>query len=117
MKPRLTRMLSAAAFTAFAACATLALPAGARQPAATADSAPAATLAQGEVLSVSAKHQLIKLKHGPIRSRTVEMTPMTMSFPVAREVPLADVKVGDKVLFDVENVKGTAIVTVLRVVR
>ena len=39
---------------------------------------------------------------------------MTMVFPVQNSSFLANVNVGDKVKFNVENVKGTATVTTLQ---
>lgn len=40
---------------------------------------------------------------------------MTMMFPVEKDSLLSKVKVGDKLKFNVENVKGTAVVTALQV--
>jgi Cu(I)/Ag(I) efflux system protein CusF len=73
------------------------------------------TLADGEVKAVDKNNQSITLKHGPIKSSSVQMPSMTMSFPVHDATTIANVKPGDKVKFTVENVKGVATVTVLSV--
>ncbi|MFC7287424.1 copper transporter [Herminiimonas sp. KBW02] len=72
-------------------------------------------LADGEVKAINKESNNITLKHGRIKSTTVEMGPMTMSFPVKDKALLSNVKAGDKVKFTVENVNGEAIVTVLLV--
>ena len=53
------------------------------------------------------------MKHGRIKSATVEMGPMTMPFVVKDKALLSNVKVGDKVKFTVENINGEATVTIL----
>ncbi|GGI55676.1 copper-binding protein [Oxalicibacterium solurbis] len=70
-------------------------------------------LTTGEVKAVNKERQMITLKHAAIKSATVEMSPMTMAFPVKDAAMLKNVKVGDTVKFTVENVKGQAMVTVL----
>lgn len=75
----------------------------------------ASGMAEGQVKAVDQTGKNITLKHGPIRSKTVEMPPMTMSFAVQKSSLLEKVKVGDKVKFNVENVKGTVTVTNLQV--
>ena len=70
---------------------------------------------EGEVKAVDEAGKTVTLKHGPVKSKTVEMPPMTMTFPVEKDFLLSKVKVGDKVRFNVENVKGTAVVTALQV--
>jgi Cu(I)/Ag(I) efflux system protein CusF len=73
----------------------------------------AATLTSGEVKAVNKDKNSITLKHGPIKSASVQMPAMTMAFPVKDAAMLKNIKTGDKVQFTVENVKGTATVTVL----
>lgn len=73
------------------------------------------TLTAGEVKAVDKKNQSITLKHGPIKSSSVQMSPMTMTFAVRDAAMIANVKAGDKVKFTVENVKGAATVTVLSI--
>lgn len=77
-------------------------------------SATASSMAEGEVKAVDPSEKSITLKRGPIKSKTVEMGPMTMSFPVQQPAQLSNVKVGDKVKFIVENINGTATVTSLQ---
>lgn len=79
------------------------------------DSASNVGVNEGEVKSVDKAKMSITLKHGPVKSETVEMSPMTMSFPVKDAALLARVKVGDKVKFNIENIKNTATVTSLQV--
>ena len=76
-------------------------------------SAKASSMAEGEVKAVDPSEKSITLKHGPIKSKTVEMGPMTMSFPVQQPAQLSNIKAGDKVKFIVENINGTATVTSL----
>tara|TARA_R110001599_G_scaffold64023_1_gene178319 strand:- start:16912 stop:17298 length:387 start_codon:yes stop_codon:yes gene_type:complete len=76
-------------------------------------SAPA--LSDGEVRAVDKENKKITLKHGRIKSSTVEMGPMTMQFAVKEQALLSNIKAGDKVKFTVENIEGTATVTVLSV--
>ncbi|ABR91571.1 Uncharacterized conserved protein [Janthinobacterium sp. Marseille] len=73
------------------------------------------SLSDGVVNAVEKENSHITLKHGRIKSATVEMGPMTMSFAVKDKGLLSDVKVGDKVKFTVENIDGTATVTVLSI--
>lgn len=80
-----------------------------------ATSASATTLSDGVVKAVDKENKSITLKHGRIKSATVEMGPMTMPFAVKDKALLSNVKVGDKVKFTVENVDGEATVTVLSV--
>lgn len=69
----------------------------------------------GEVKAVDKAGKSITITHGPIKSKTVEMTPMTMTFPVQRAPLLSNVKVGDRVKFNVENVLDVATVTALTI--
>lgn len=77
--------------------------------------ASATALSDGEVKAVDKENKSITLKHGRIKSSTVEMGPMTMQFAVKDKALLSNVKVGDKVKFTVENINGTATVTALSV--
>ena len=70
-------------------------------------------MSDAEVKAVDKANKSITLKHGPIKSKTVEMGPMTMSFPVKDPALLSQVKAGDKVKFNVENVGNVATVTAL----
>ncbi|CAL61718.1 conserved hypothetical protein; putative exported protein [Herminiimonas arsenicoxydans] len=75
----------------------------------------ATSLSDGEVRAVNKENKSITLKHGRIKSSTVEMGPMTMQFAAKDKALLSNVKVGDKVKFTVENIDGTATVTVLSI--
>ncbi|GGI16965.1 copper-binding protein [Oxalicibacterium faecigallinarum] len=75
----------------------------------------ATALSEGEVRAIDKENKSITLKHGRIKSSTVEMGPMTMQFAVKDKALLSNVKVGDKVKFTVENIDGTATVTTLSV--
>ena len=75
----------------------------------------AMSLSDGVVKVVDKESGSITLKHGRIKSATVEMGPMTMSFAVKDKTLLSNVKVGDKVKFTVENIDGEATVTVLSI--
>jgi len=77
--------------------------------------ASATALSDGVVKAVDKENGNITLKHGRIKSATVEMGPMTMPFAVKDKTLLFNVKVGDKVKFTVENINGEATVTVLSV--
>ena len=70
-------------------------------------------MSTGEVKAVDKANKSITLKHGPIKSKSVEMGAMTMTFPVQKPALLAKVKVGNKVKFIVENVNDAATVTAL----
>ncbi|WP_136415945.1 copper-binding protein [Herbaspirillum sp. ST 5-3] len=69
---------------------------------------------EGEVIAVDKAGKSVTIKHGPLKSKTVEMGPMTMSFPVQHASLLSNVKVGDTVKLTVENVKNVATVTALK---
>lgn len=73
-----------------------------------------ATLTTGEVKAVNKDKKTITLKHGPIKSASVEMSAMTMSFPVQDAAILEGIKAGDTVKFTVENIDGAATITVLK---
>ncbi|MFC7518835.1 copper-binding protein [Herbaspirillum sp. GCM10030257] len=79
------------------------------------DSPSNAAVNEGEVKAIDKAKKNITLKHGPVKSKTVEMTPMTMTFPVKDPSMLSKVKVGDKVKFNIDNLENTATVTSLQV--
>lgn len=70
---------------------------------------------EAKVKAVDKAKKSITLNHGPIKSKTVEMAPMTMAFPVKDAALLSNVKAGDKVRFDIENVGNVATVMSLTV--
>lgn len=74
-------------------------------------------VSEGTVQAVDRVANKVTLKHGPIKSKTVEMPGMTMAFPVQNPALLADMNKGDKVTFVVEKVNGTITVTELKVER
>jgi len=78
------------------------------QPAASA----AMPLVISEVRKVDLDKGLVVLRHGDIPN--LAMPPMTMGFDVADRRMLDGLKVGDKVRFQAEMVKGKATVTELR---
>lgn len=69
---------------------------------------------EGEVKAVDKANKSITIKHGHLKSKTIEMGPMTMAFPVQKPSLLSNVIVGDKVKFNVEN-NNVATVTALKV--
>ena len=71
-----------------------------------------APLVQGEVRKLDAAAGLIVLRHGDIPN--LAMPAMTMGFDVADKKMLEGLKVGDKVRFQAEMVKGKATVTELK---
>jgi Cu(I)/Ag(I) efflux system membrane protein CusA/SilA len=79
-------------------------------------SAPAAKsampLVDAEVKKVDLNRGLIVLNHGDLPN--LGMPPMTMGFDVADKKMLEGVKVGDKVKFQAEMVRGKATVTELK---
>lgn len=81
--------------------AALAAPALAQQP----------VLTDGEIRKVDKDAKKITIKHGPIQN--LDMPPMTMVFQVKDPALLEQVKAGDKVKFQVENVSGAFTITKL----
>jgi Cu/Ag efflux protein CusF len=75
------------------------------------------SMADGEVEDVDKENKSITLKHGPIKTTTIEMEPMTMPFDVKDASLLSKVKVGDKVKFIAEYIDGAVTITALRVVK
>lgn len=81
-----------------------------RPPAAA--SMPAMPLVPGEVRKVDVSKGLVVLRHGDIPN--LAMPPMTMGFDVVDPRMLDGLKVGDKVRFQAEMVKGKATVIELK---
>ena len=70
----------------------------------------AQALVDGQVTKIDASAKKITLKHGPLKKFEMD-EPMTMVFRVQDDAMLKAVKVGDKVKFDAEKVKGQFTVT------
>ena len=75
-------------------------------------SAAAMPLVNGEVRKLDPATGLIVLRHGDIPN--LAMPAMTMGFEVADKKMLDGLKVGDKVKFQAEAIKGKAIVTEIK---
>lgn len=73
--------------------------------------APMAAYTNGEIKNVDAARGTVTLKHGPIDN--LGMPDMTMVFRVSEPVQLASFKVGDKVRFRANRVKGVLLITEL----
>lgn len=71
---------------------------------AAADTAAASQMAAGEVKKIDKGAGKITIKHG--RIYRLDMEPMTMVFRVSDPKMLDQVKVGDKIRFDADKVKG-----------
>lgn len=82
---------------------------------ATAPSPAAMPLIDGEILKLDPAAGLVVLKHGDIPN--LGMPRMTMGFDVGDRKMLNGLKVGDKVRFQAEMVKGKATVTELKPVK
>ncbi|WP_194715269.1 copper-binding protein [Noviherbaspirillum soli] len=67
------------------------------------------------VQGVDKAGKAVTLKHGPLKSKTVEMPAMTMTFAVENASFLSAVKEGDKVKVTIENVENQPTVTALTV--
>lgn len=78
-------------------------------------SPPATPMTSAEVLKVYAKEKKVLLKHGPIPN--IGMGAMTMEFGITDPTVLKSVKVGDKVRFTADQVKGEYVVTHIETVR
>ncbi|MDA7418061.1 copper-binding protein [Xenophilus arseniciresistens] len=78
-------------------------------------SAPAMPLVDGEVRKLDPAAGLVVLQHGDIPN--LAMPGMTMGFDVADKKMLNGLKVGDKVRFQAEMIKGKATVTELKTVK
>jgi Cu(I)/Ag(I) efflux system membrane protein CusA/SilA len=80
-----------------------------------AKSVTSASMADGEVEDVDIESKSIVLKHGPIKSKTIEMEPMTMPFAVTNVKLLSGVKVGDRVKFSAEYINDEFTITSLKI--
>ena len=81
-------------------------------------SAPAAAdapLADGTVKKVDKSAGKLTIAHGPLEA--LGMPPMTMAFHAAEPGLLDQVKVGDRIRFAVEKVRGALTVTAVEVVQ
>jgi Cu/Ag efflux protein CusF len=67
-------------------------------------------MVDGTVTKIDESAGKITLKHGPIKKLEMD-EPMTMVFSVQDRAMLKQVKVGDKVKFDADRVKGQITVT------
>lgn len=72
---------------------------------------PASDMTSAEVKKIDKPLKKITLKHEEIKS--LDMPPMTMVFQVPDMQALDSVKVGDKVLFQVERRDGAMVITKL----
>ena len=107
MKIRLA--ITCAALAAVTAVAAPALAQHQHATAAPATQTAAAEMADGEVRRVDAAKGTILLKHGEIKS--INMGAMTMGFKLQDPALAADLKVGDKVKFAVEQQGEDLVVT------
>ena len=83
-----------------------------------AESAPVvaeARLAEGTVKKIDKSAGKLTIAHGPLEA--LGMPPMTMAFRAAEPGLLEQVKVGDKIRFAVEKVRGVVTVTAVEVVQ
>ena len=71
-------------------------------------------MAEGEVRKVDKDAGKVTIKHGPIKTETVDMDPMTMVFQVRDKAMLESIKAGDKVRFKVVDQRGQVTVTEIR---
>jgi Cu(I)/Ag(I) efflux system periplasmic protein CusF len=72
--------------------------------------AQSATMADGQVVKVDQSAGKITIKHGPIKKLAMDEG-MTMVFRAEDPALLKQVKAGDKIKFDAENVNGQYTVT------
>jgi Cu/Ag efflux protein CusF len=63
-----------------------------------------AALAEGEVRKVDKAAGKITIKHGPIPN--LDMPPMTMAYRVKDQAMLDQLKPGDKIAFEANNISG-----------
>ncbi|MGY2492855.1 copper-binding protein [Cupriavidus sp. CP313] len=96
------------------ACAAFALPAYAADDMAGMNMKPTGAMSapkpvEAEVRKVDAANGKVTLKHGPIEN--LDMSAMTMTFPVKDRAAPAKVKEGDKVSATFDKVNGVATVT------
>ena len=87
-------------------------PSAMAMPAKSAASATALPFVRGAVRKVDATNGMVVLRHANIPN--LSMPAMTMGYVVADKSLLANVKAGDKALFQADMVKGNATVTALQ---
>jgi len=63
-----------------------------------------AALAEGEVRKVDKAAGKVTIKHGPIRN--LDMPPMTMAYRVKDQAMLDQLKAGDKIAFEANDIGG-----------
>lgn len=80
----------------------------------TAMPAPAGAMSDGEVRKVDKNAGKVTIKHGPLQN--LNMPPMTMVFRVKDPAMLDQLKEGDKIKFNADQVNGALTVTRLQVV-
>lgn len=85
---------------------------GAAPATSAATSAASMPLVDGEVRKIDLEKGLVVLRHGDIPN--LAMPAMTMGFEVAERKMLDGLKVGDKLRFQAEMLKGKAVVTALK---
>lgn len=89
--------------------------ADARTPAVTAISpvaeSPQIRLSQGTVVSVNTEAGKVVLRHGPLEN--LDMPAMTMGFQVPDKASLAEIHVGDKLVFRAEMRQGALMATAI----
>ena len=78
----------------------------------TPNSAHAQAVIDGVVTKVDTSAGKITIRHGPIKKLDMDES-MTMIFTAKDAGLLSNVKAGDKIKFDAENVKGQYIVTAI----
>ena len=106
----LLAMLGAAAPAAFAQAEH-----GVHHGSASAPAEAEAKLAEGTVKKIDKSAGKLTIAHGPLE--TLGMPPMTMAFHAAEPGLLDQVKVGDRIRFAVEKVRGALTVTAVEVVQ
>ena len=74
----------------------------------------ATPMAEGEIRRVDKDAGKVTIKHGPIKTDTLDMDPMTMVFQVKDKAMLETIKAGDKVKFTVVDERGQMTVTEIR---
>ena len=74
----------------------------------------ATPMAEGEIRRIDKDAGKVTIKHGPIKTDTLDMDPMTMVFQVKDKAVLETVKAGDKVKFKVVDERGQMTVTEIR---
>ena len=111
----MTRTVVAALFAALFAFPALADEAHHKKDPAAQGATQSSAMAEGEVRKVDKEAKKITLRHGPLAS--LDMPAMTMVFQVKDPAMLEQVKLGDKVKFQAENVGGAFTITKIEAVK